>query len=414
MGPEYWKPGSPTALKKCSERVSNDCDPAETDSCCAVIACKYCLEWDSYSGGIVTSTTPAEHIGTGWSGVIAGAVWFGFWEKDSETGVCEFVVWLDEVEIYRKSCEDGQSCRDSSDSAGAIIDYEEGTLTWTKVLSRPLEYVQDEETNCTDHFCDDCECSCETLCVLITEPDGTQVRGSIDDISYPCDPPVWSGIVGEYELQIALGRDAEGRCILSATVNGDEQDSVLAPGCDGMAATITLPDYTEIAVRCKECECEDDTFVDLPNCLCSPMGMTLNATMTGSASGACSFSGPLTMQDDEVLPTWDSEIFTLPTTPSVNAFIRISCVSRDLVFPANGFTDEDLTEVNSSFWYLISVINADTSTPAAEAFPFNYRDPDTLNGWVGRCRDGFFAVAYFLNTLCGGVGDGLVSIVITE
>ena len=93
--------------------------------------------------------------------------------------------------------------------------------------------------------------------------------------------------------------------------------------------------------------------------------------------------------------------------------LKISCVTAP-GFPANGFTAEDLLEVNSAFWYEISFISEDESTAYSSAYPFNYRDVDTVNGWVGRCRDGFFAVAYFLNTICGGIGDGLVSVVITE
>ena len=262
MGPEYWKPGSPTALKKCSERVSNSCTD-ETDGCCAVIPCAYCIEWNPETGATVYAT--ADFSTNSWSATIAGAAWLGFWERNAESGECEFVVTLDAAEIYRKSCYEGQSCRDSSDSAGATIDSVSGVITWTKYEPRPLEYIQDEETGCTTHYCDSCECSCECLCVTITEPDTTETKGEICNTAYDCDPPLWEGAVGAFDLSIALGRDEYGRCIITASVDNAEQDPVLFPGCADGAATITLGDGTTIAVSCKKCGCEESTPPDVCN-----------------------------------------------------------------------------------------------------------------------------------------------------
>jgi hypothetical protein len=225
---------------------------------------------------------------------------------------------------------------------------------------------------------------------------------------------LWEGTVGDYELSLALGQDVYGECIITPTVNGVELDSVAADGCGAMSATITLADGTTIAVRCKVCSCDEDVPLDLPNCLCSPVGSILHYTITGSGSGACAFSGELEYTDRFLNSSWVSGVFTLPTTPTpTNVKLKLSCVTAP-GFPVNGFTAEDLTEVNSSFWYEVSFISEDESTAYSSANPFNYRDPDTVNGWVGRCRDGFFCVVYFLNTLCGGIGDGLVSVVITE
>lgn len=263
MGPEYWKPGSPTALKKCSERRSNDCDPTETDSCCAVIPCTYCVEWDPETGDTVYAT--ANFSTSSWTATIAGVAWVGYWERNYYTDECEFVVTLDGVEIYRQSCYEGQSCRDSSDSAPATIASVAGVITWTKYEPRPLEYIQDEDTNCTVHFCDECECSTECLCVTITEPDTTVTEGEICDTAYDCDPPLWEGTVGAFALSVSLGRDEYGRCIISATVDGSEQEPVLFPGCADAAATITLGDGTTIALTAKKCSCNvGDNDVCLP------------------------------------------------------------------------------------------------------------------------------------------------------
>jgi hypothetical protein len=239
-------------------------------------------------------------------------------------------------------------------------------------------------------------------------------KGTICNVAYECEGPIWSGQIGYYDLSLVLGRDIYGECILTATVGGEEQDAVYVTGCKDMSATIVLYDGTTIAVACKICSCEEDTPIDLPTCLCSPVGSILHYAITGSGSGACSLSGEMEYTDRFLNPSWVSGVFTLPTTPTpTEVKLKLSCVTAP-GFPVNGFTAEDLTEVNSGFWYEISFISADETTALNTTNPANYRDPDTLNGWVGRCRDGFFAVGYFLNDLCGGIGDGLVSVVITE
>jgi formylglycine-generating enzyme required for sulfatase activity len=496
MGPEYWKPGVPTALKKCSERVSNSCTD-ETDGCCAVIACSYCLEWNPDYGQ--TKKGFATFFGTYWSGSVAGATWIGRWEREilpdvtpplsansagmsfapiaggtymmgspgSETGRlsnedqvsktveafnigttevtqaqylavrglspshfagsgrpvemvsysdalafcstlsarpseiamgrtyrlpteaewewacragtttaysfganpvdlptygwfednsgaethdvslkspntsnlydmhgnvwewaqndqldavegeqvirgggwdstaaqcrsasrqtvaettkannigfrvvmmqapipqlgdCEFVVTFDEDEVYRKSCEYGQSCRDSSDSA-------------------------DDYSYCKVHYCDDCECTCEELCVDVREvltygySDFIDTyEGTLANTAYPCDPPVWEGTVGSFDLSLALGHDEYGACVITPTVNGYDQPAIPAPGCADMEATLVLEDGSEITVRCKKCDCPDG----IGDCICGrPMGPILRVVWSsgngthGSAS----------------------------------------------------------------------------------------------------------------------------------
>ena len=280
MGPNFWEPGGSDPIHKCDERVSNTCSD-ETDGCCGVIPCTYCIEWNPETGSTVHAT--ADFATNSWAATIAGAAWLGFWERNYETGECEFVVTLDGTEIYRKSCYDGQSCRDSSDSAGATIGEVSGVISWTKYEKRPLQYVQDEETNCTVHFCDDCECSVECLCVTITEPDTTETKGEICDTAYDCEPPLWAGTVGAFELSIALGRDEYGRCIITGTVGEEEAEPVLFPGCADASATITLADETTILLRAKKCSC-DETDITIPCCDEIPItAESLNARIEGDS-----------------------------------------------------------------------------------------------------------------------------------
>jgi hypothetical protein len=412
--PSRWLRNGPNKLKKCSERRTDSCS-TETDGCCSVIACTYCLEFAGYEG---TRFGQAEfpEDGTGWEGTIAGAAFFGSWERN-EDAECEFVVTLDGEEVYRKSCYEGQSCRDSSDSAEVTIGYADGTLTWTKQDFRPLPLVNDPQTGCRTWFCGDCHCTCEVLCASVTEPDGRVIRGELPDVSYSdCEGPVWAGMVGEYELSVELGRDEEdGSCIARVTTNGEESEWVEAAGCQSMSATWTLYDGTEIAVVCKGCDCNTDTPIDLPFCLCSPVGSILNFTMIGSGTGVCAFSGELTYQEEAILPTWISAPFTLPTKPTATEVtLRLFCDSTaGSLFPANGFTEEDAAEVNTAFWYSVGLYPTSGEGPRT-TIPHYYRQPDDILGWVGRCRDGFFLVVRYLNDICGSVGDGLVTVVITE
>jgi len=84
------------------------------------------------------------------------------------------------------------------------------------------------------------------------------------------------------------------------------------------------------------------------------------------------------------------------------------------LFPANGFTEEDAAEVNTAFWYSVGLYPTSGEGPRT-TIPHYYRQPDDILGWVGRCRDGFFLVVRYLNDICGSVvGDGLVTVVITE
>lgn len=287
LGPKWWQQPD-NKLQKCSERFTEWCDPTETDGCCAIIPCMYCLELEIY--GEETQRGDTEFGMIGWEGSVGGGSFFGFWEVGYESGKCEFVVQWNGEEVYRKSCDDGQSCRDSSDEASVEVDYQDATLRWNKHEYLPLPYVRDEESECTVHYCDDCECTCEELCVAVSEvlPFGEgyddfndTYGGEISNVSYPCLPPVWQGIVGNFDLSLALGSDSYGHCIITPTVNGQEQAEIIAPGCTDLSATITLEDGSTISVSCKKCSCG----TTIGDCICGrPLGPTLTL-LWSSANG---------------------------------------------------------------------------------------------------------------------------------
>jgi len=275
MGPEFWTPDKPTKLKKCSEFVSPACNPIPTDGCCAVIPCSYCLTWTLY--GKPPQYGTALFNGTAWTGTVGGKAFVAFWEVGYVSGECEYVVTFGGTEVYRVNCYGGQSCRDSSDFAEAYIYPDNGTLKWDKILHRPLEYEVDYYTNCREHFCGNCECSCASLCATLIGPDCCEVRFLMPDVSYPCDGPTWtgSGMCGATLKTAAISlykREYDGACMLSGSVNGQSLDDLVLSACVGWTAAWTLYDGTYLRVVCDECECNTDADSCVSGC-CWPRGV---------------------------------------------------------------------------------------------------------------------------------------------
>jgi hypothetical protein len=191
-------------------------------------------------------------------------------------GECEYIVTLDGEEVYRATCYEGASCRDPAGDVAVSTAYLEGTLRWSKHEPRELQLIDDPDTGCRDFFCGTCRCTCDCLCVTITEPDGNIIQGELCTASYPCDPPVWEGTLGYYDLSIALGRDEyTAECIISLTANGEEPDPVFVTGCADMSASVTLYDGTVISVVCKQCSCDEVSQI-IGDCICGrPIGETL-------------------------------------------------------------------------------------------------------------------------------------------
>jgi len=252
MIPNYLKRSSPTRLKPCAERMVDTCDVDATDGCCGVIPCKLCLEWEVYGEDIAYGS--ADFAGSSWTGTVGGHSFVSYWQRNSYDE-CEYIVTLDDEEVYRATCYEGASCRNPSGDVDVSTAYLEGTLRWSKFDPRELALIVDPDTGCNDFFCGACRCTCECLCITITTI-GTVLSGEICNTTYSdCDPPVWGGTVAGYHLLVELGRDDYGNCTITLTADGEEAGPVIATGCSDMSASVTLYDDTIISVVCKQCAC---------------------------------------------------------------------------------------------------------------------------------------------------------------
>lgn len=286
MPPRYLRRASPTRLKPCQERMVETCDNVPADGCCGAIPCKLCLEWETYDGGIEKGSS---NLGTSsWTGSVGGHSFVSYWERNAESGECEYIVLLDDEEVYRATCYAGASCRDPAGEVTVSTAYLTGTLRWSVYEYRELPLVVDPDTGCRDFFCGDCRCSCRALCIAVREVVYTDFidtySGELTDISYSdCDPPVWSGTVGNFEISLALGRDDYGNCIVTPTVNGEEQSAVSVAGCADMSGSVELPDGSSFTFRCKECDCTEE----IGDCICGrPLGPTLTLLWSSANGGA--------------------------------------------------------------------------------------------------------------------------------
>lgn len=256
MGPIFWqKPEN--KIEKCSERHVDPC--TDMDGCCAVVPCSYCLELVDDYGEIFYGM--ATFDGTAWTTTINGYDFLAYWERGYESDMCEFVVLFNNGEVFRSSCYDGSSCRNSSGTIEVSADGTDYTLTWTKLERQPLKYIVDE-SGCKTWFCGTCECTCATLCVTIISPDGDYCTGllplEVYDETCPPDQIVWSGTVtcdySSHIVSVTLSRDDyTGGCVLSGSFGADDLDLTEVSDCTGLFATWELYDGTIIMVQCLEC-----------------------------------------------------------------------------------------------------------------------------------------------------------------
>lgn len=344
MPPRYLRRPYPTRLKHCSEFMVETCDNVPADGCHGVLPCKLCLEFAVY--GEASQYGSAEFADSLWSGSIAGASFVSYWERN-EYGVCEYVVEVDEEEVYRENCGNGASGRDPAGAVTITIGYEEGTLSWSKYEPRELHPITHPDTGCKTFFCGNCRCSCRKLCIDVSEvlPYGYEgddftdtYSGELDDVSTSdCDPPVWEGTVGSFAFSLSLGRDEYGNCILTPTVDGNELAPVAVTGCKDMTASFELEDGSSFTVRCKQCNCA----AVIGDCICGrPLGQTLR--LLWSSGNGTHGSAPR-----EFLLTYgmidESTITCAPWSPGRFPGYRGS-VSGTFPLPMGG-TREDTLEV---------------------------------------------------------------------
>lgn len=297
MGPVHFQRNK---LRKCAERRTDDCE-----GCCSVVPCTYCLTLDLYGHNLAIGT--ATFSDGYWIGSVGGQSLLAYWEHNYTSGECEFVVRLNDAEVFRADCY-VVSCRDASNSTDVTVGDDAGTLTWSKLEPRPLPYVIDEH-GCRTWFCSDCECTCECLCATIIKLGATiddfsgQCKGELCDLRYDdCGGPVWTGTIncgGEpHDLRITLARDEyTGGCLLLLNANGVDYDPVPVTGCQSLAASWQIDAYTTLEVVCKTCDCP----VDLIGTPCCPDGIpaTLFATYE-SVGGTCDNLAGVVVQLDNI------------------------------------------------------------------------------------------------------------------
>lgn len=262
----------PNVPKKCSERFSDPCS-TETDGCCAIVPCTYCLKWEVYGEPTLYGT--AESTGAGWSGPIAGAVFYAYWERTSY-GDCEFVVKLNGVEVIREACYGGVSCKDASGSVGATLNYDDGTLTWTK-YEPPQLPLRTDENGCRVNFCGNCNCTCDELYVLVRSYYDVQIsEGFIPNTGYDCAGPHWIGTTqpilmsqlgAAFAIDVEMYADDGGACRLIVKANGEVCtqyvdpyiDDPTIPDCTAISGTWTKPSTGEtFEIECVKCHDRPD------------------------------------------------------------------------------------------------------------------------------------------------------------
>jgi hypothetical protein len=318
--PKYLKRPAPTRLRPCAEHMVEVCDNETHGGCCKVPPCKLCLELEI---GYNIATGSANDISTGWSGAVGGYSFLSYWERNYD-GVCEYVVEFDGLEVYRETCYGGASCRNPAGSVEVAVGYDTGILRWEKFDPRELQLIDHPDTGCRPYFCDDCRCTCECLCWTLKDGYGAVIdRGELCNTAYPCNPPVWEGVIDYKEVSLALGRDEYGHCIITATVDGYELGSVLAPGCSSMTAVVVLEDGSSLEVSCKQCGCEE-VVLGCCQCVMTRSNPELQPTLRGTTPGgdACDGYGGTSVTGATAHPVGVPDGILKPWNPSVDCLQR--------------------------------------------------------------------------------------------
>lgn len=294
MGPFVAQGGK---FKKCDVRKIDNCP----DSCCAIIPCRLCLRITTYTEefwGLATYRPDSDD----WFGIVDDREFIARWERDEYTGLCEFVVTLSGEEVFREPiCEAGYGGVKCDEPNGSAEVPYVGTLDWTVHETKPLPYVIDPATGCKINFCGTCECAPYSLCVTVTKPTAI-CKGHLDDITYPCDAPVWQGTVpcepDDILITVELSRDPyTDECLISGTYGSQALEPQVV-GCNNISATWELPDYVTVTVATEYCDC--DAIVDIDCCSprCLPLEVVSIDGVLTEVPGTCGSPLPLTLAID--------------------------------------------------------------------------------------------------------------------
>ena len=110
-------------------------------------------------------------------------------------------------------------------------------------------------------WCGSCQCTCKTLCVLISQYMGRRYYGELPgQFASGGSSYIWEGSIlalpTSYAVSIELTRDQyTNECIIGGSVDGEELIWQEISGCDSIVVTWQLYDGTRIEIRCKHCSC---------------------------------------------------------------------------------------------------------------------------------------------------------------
>lgn len=110
-------------------------------------------------------------------------------------------------------------------------------------------------------WCGSCQCTCKSLCVLISQYLGRRYYGDlVGQFSSGNSSYIWEGSIfalpTSYAVSIVLTRDPyTNECIIGGTVDGEELTWQEVSSCDSIVVVWRLYDGTTIEIRCKQCSC---------------------------------------------------------------------------------------------------------------------------------------------------------------
>ena len=276
--------------------------------CCKRGVCRLCLEQVCYD---TTHEGSAVWDGDSYNGTINDSTVDVYWAlRDA----CYLFVEVDGVVVYAEKKCTGDNTLECESIELIVDDVVTGTYdTCTADLSirtyQPVRLRRKQDDGCATHFCGKADCTCEEMCVTITEDAGSDCAGVWPSVLYDAcelgtDSPYWEGTSAcgdstEYTGWIRMKPDDyTNECVMYGEITDSDTGTTYelpeteVDGGQGSVATWQLAGRT-VTAKCQVCEscgtsliCCECRFDDL---------MELTQTLV-SGGDACSIgtSGPIT------------------------------------------------------------------------------------------------------------------------
>lgn len=168
-------------LKRCNETVVEACELDRTDpsvktkptaGCCSIIPCDICVVL-TVDGTVYSGTAVWDGVEE-WTATLNGKPIVLYWDTPHD---CEFIVEYDGVEVYSaKRCppspgDDQADCREPAGSVTFDVVIEavsvSHTLEWFIPPIQSLSRLPKNTERCADHWCGNCDCVCQEICVSV-------------------------------------------------------------------------------------------------------------------------------------------------------------------------------------------------------------------------------------------------------